>query len=145
MEIVTTSPDDFLASLDDPPVAETMAKLDGLIAGALAGRQRVLWQGVFWGGTEQSIIGYGHITQPRPRGPDIDWFLVGLARQKRNYSIYLNAVEDGAYLAHRYEPRLGHVKLGAASIGFRSLDKIDTDVLSELLAHADAITPPDPD
>lgn len=144
MEIVGTDPGDHLASFDDPVIAETMVALDALITAALPGRRRVLWQGVFWGGTDQTIIGYGHIAQARPRGPDVDWFLAGLARQKRTYSVYLNAVQDGTYLAHRYADRLGDVQLGAANISFRHLRDLSTDTLTELLEQADAVTPPDP-
>ena len=99
---------------------------------------------MFWGGTEQTIIGYGDIRQPRPRGDEVEWFLVGLARQKNNFSIYLNAVEDGAYLGKQFADRLGKVKVGAASIGFRHLAAVDLDVLTEMLEYADSITPPDP-
>ncbi len=144
MEIVATTPSDYIASIDVDPVRDAMQQLDAVIAGAMAERDRVLWQGTFWGGTEQTIIGYGHISQPRPRGETVEWFLAGLARQKRNYSIYLNAVRDGAYLAHHYAERLGKVKLGAASIGFTKPENIDLDVLAELLAEADRLTPPDP-
>lgn len=122
-----------------------MTTLDQLIVNALPGRRRDLWEGVFWGGTDQHIIGYGHIRQPRPKGKHVDWFLVGLAKQKQTYSIYLNAVLDGRYLAHTYGDRLGKVKLGAANISFRKLADVDLDALRTLLEQADAITPPDPD
>ena len=144
MEIVDTEPDDYLASLEDETERRTMQALDAAIQAAFPRRRRDLWEGTFWGGTEQTIIGYGHITQPRPRGDDVDWFLAGLARQKRNYSIYLNATDDNTYLAHRYADRLGKVKLGAASIGFTKLENIDLDVLAELLTDADQRTPADP-
>ena len=143
MEITDTDPDDHIASFDDPTLAETMRSLDALITAALEGRQRVLWEGVFWGGSEQTIIGYGHISQPRPKGDDVDWFLIGLARQKRTYSIYVNAAEDGSYLAHRYADRLGKVKLGAANISFRHHDDIDRATLTELCERAHELTPPD--
>ena len=110
---------------------------------AMPGRCRDLWQGTFWGGTDQTIIGYGRILQPRPRGDDVEWFLVGLARQKRNYSLYVNATSGDGYLAHDYADRLRKVKLGAASIGFTKLSNVDTDVLHELLAAAHGATPPD--
>jgi hypothetical protein len=144
MEIVDTNPDDHIAAFDDTEIREAMTTLDHLIVDALPGRCRNLWEGVFWGGTDQSIIGYGHIRQPRPRGDDVDWFLVGLAKQKQTYSIYLNAVLDGKYLAHAYGDRLGKVKLGAANISFRKLADVDLDVLSELLAQAHTVTPDDP-
>ena len=135
MERSNTPVDDFLASLDDG-VRETMAAVDAVLAAALEGRARTLWEGVFWGGTEQTIIGYGDIVQPRPRGADVDWFLIGLARQQRHYSIYVNAAEDGAYLGQAYADRLGKVKAGSASLTFTKLEHLDLDVLAELAVHA---------
>ena len=144
MRIVNTAPDAYLASLPDEH-RHTLLSVDRAIQSALPGRQRVLWEGVFWGGTQQSIIGYGHINQTNSSGVTVEWFLVGLARQKRNYSIYVNAVVDRAYIAHSYADRLGKVKLGAASIGFRRLEDLDLAVLTELVTQADSLTPPDPD
>lgn len=121
-----------------------MIEIDGLIQSCLPGRERLLWEGVFWGGTEQSIVGYGHIVQPRPRGEDVRWFLVGLARQKDHFSVYLNAVEDGKYLGQRYADELGKVKVGAASIGFKKVDDLRMDTFRAMLMKAHQITPPDP-
>jgi hypothetical protein len=81
--------------------------------------------------------------QPRPRDPDIAWFLVGLARQKRNYSLYINATNDDGYLAHAYADQLGNVKLGAASIGFTALAKVNLDALRDLLETAHHTTAAD--
>lgn len=143
MEISTTTPDEFLGSFGGSD-HETMTTVDALIVAAMPGRRRVLWEGIFWGGTEQSIIGYGHIIQPRPKGDDVEWFAVGLARQSSTFSVYVNAVEDGAYLGQQYGDRLGTVKLGSASIGFRTLDKLDLDGFRAMIEHAHRITPPDP-
>lgn len=143
MRIVATDPDSHLASIEDETIRATMTALDDTIRAALPDRARDLWQGVFWGGTEQTIIGYGRITQPRPRRNDVDWFLVGLARQKRNYSLYINAAHDNHYLAHQYTEQLGNVKLGAASITFTKLDNINLDTLTQLLTDAHERTPAD--
>ncbi len=143
MRIVDTAPDAYIASLPDEH-RDTLTSVDRAIHRAMPKRQRVLWEGVFWGGTHQSIIGYGHIDQTSSSGDTVEWFLVGLARQKRNYSIYVNAAADNAYLAHSYADRLGKVKLGAASIGFRRLEDLDLVVLTELVTEADCLTPPDP-
>ena len=142
MRVVDDSPDAFLASLPGEH-RDAMTSVDRTIQRALPDRQRVLWQGVFWGGTHQSIIGYGHIDQTGSSGNNVEWFLVGIARQKRNYSIYVNATVDNSYLAHHYADRLGKVKLGAASIGFRRLEDLDLVVLTELVTEADHLTPPD--
>jgi hypothetical protein len=66
---------------------------------------------------------------------------VGLARQKSHLSLYVNAVQDGAYLPHAFATRLGKVKLGSASIAFRSLADIHRTVLREMIARALELVP----
>jgi hypothetical protein len=116
--------------------AADLQAVDALVVAALPDVSRVLWRGVFWGGTEQAIVGYGDISQPRPRGADVQWFLVGLAEQSRHLSLYVNAADDDGYLVRRYAPRLGRVKVGAAAIAFRAPDDLDAEVLHELLVEA---------
>lgn len=144
MDISSVDVDTHLSAIEDAEIADTLRSLDRLITDAMPGRRRVLYEGKFWGGTDQEIIGYGHIVQPRPRGEEVHWFLVGLARQKDHYSLYVNAVEDGAYLGQQYKGRLGKVKLGSASIGFKHIDDVDLEVLSELMKRAHETTDPDP-
>jgi hypothetical protein len=144
MDLSDIDVDDHLDAIEDDHIAETMRKLDELIVSAMPERRRALYVGTFWGGTDQQIIGYGHIVQPRPKGEDVHWFLVGLARQKDHYSLYVNAVDEGKYLGQQYKGRLGKVKLGSASIGFKSLDDVDLEVLAELMERAHDITDPDP-
>lgn len=139
MRKVDTPPDDHLAAFSDD-VRETMLELDRLITEAMPGRSRDVWSGTFWGGTEQHIIGYGDIVQPRPRGDDVEWFAVGLARQTSHYSLYVNAVDDGRYLLDSFRDRLGKAKIGAASIRFTSLGDIELDALRDLLRRADELT-----
>ncbi|WP_306371451.1 hypothetical protein [Nocardiopsis sp. CC223A] len=137
MQRTKTNVDQYLSRLGDP----VMTAMDAIITGALPGRSRTLWTGVFWGGTEQEIIGYADIVQSRPRGPAVEWFAVGLARQKNHYSLYVNAVEDGRYLSKAYAERLGRVKAGAAAITFKDADAFDRAVLVEMLRHVDRLTP----
>lgn len=118
----------------------SLARLDEVIVAALPGASRVLWQGLFWGGSDQSIIGYGAIEQPRPRGKSVTWFLIGLARQKSYLSLYVNAAENGSYLSKSYGPRLGKTRVGSASITFASADAIDFAVLDDLVRHAGRLT-----
>ncbi|MEU6249153.1 DUF1801 domain-containing protein [Glycomyces sp. NPDC047010] len=123
--------------------AETLARVDAVLREAMPGAPRTLWRGVFWGGTEQAIIGYGDLVQPRPRGRSADWFLIGLAEQQAHVSLYVNAVEDGAYLARTYADRLGRVRTGAASIAFKRIEDLDLTVLAEMAAHAARSLPGD--
>jgi hypothetical protein len=69
-----------------------------------------MWEGVFWGGSEQRIIGYGNFSYQRSDKKQVEWFLVGLTRQKNYFSVYVNAVEGKHYLAELYGSRLGKVK-----------------------------------
>ena len=139
MRVVDTDPDPYVATLP-PDQQEALSAVDARIRSAIPDLRRVLWEGVFWGGSHQTIIGYGDLTQTNAKGEAVEWFIVGLARQKRNYSIYVNAVVDNKYIAHSYADRLGKVKLGAASIGFTKLEQLNLDVLEELLREAGRLT-----
>ncbi|WP_084130744.1 DUF1801 domain-containing protein [Demequina sp. NBRC 110055] len=130
---------DFLVA-DAAAADASLAVIDAALAAALPGASRRLWRGVFWGGTEQAIIGYGDIVQQRPRGASVEWFLVGLARQQRHVSLYVNAADGRDYLSRVYAGRLAapgrKVTAGAAVLTFRSAEDIDLDVLSEMARHA---------
>ena len=136
---VESSPDDYIAN-QEQGVREVLDELHTLIKKALPGRDFCMWEGVFWGGSEQRIIGYGNYTYLRSDKKQIEWFLVGLTRQKNYFSVYVNAVEDKVYLAEIYGPRLGKVKTGKSSISFRNLSDVNLDVLSEMIEHAGRIT-----
>ncbi|QKJ18483.1 DUF1801 domain-containing protein [Microbacterium hominis] len=135
MERSATSVDDYLAALDDPR-RDQLARLDALIRERMPAAARVLWTGVFWGGTDQEIIGYGDWSYSRSDGTPVEWFRVGAALQKNHVSVYLNATEDGQYLAKKYGAGLGRVKVGSAAVSFPSLDRIDLDELGRLVALA---------
>jgi Domain of unknown function (DU1801) len=135
MQKSSTPPDEHLASLADD-VRDDMRTLDARIAEAMAGEERVLWEGKFWGGSDQRIIGYGEYTYKGRSGRSGTWFVVGLAAQKNYITVFVNAVEDGVYLTERYADRLGKVKVGRSSISFKNLGAVDLDTLVELVASA---------
>ena len=140
MERTDTDVDMFLAEIEGPR-GDDLRELDRILSEELAGLERVLWEGAMWGGTEQRIIGYGGITQPRPRGASIEWFLVGIAAQKANLSIYVNAAEDGEYLVKRRAKELGRVKVGSAAVTFTWLADVDVPALRALIRRARELTP----
>ncbi|MET1019081.1 MAG: DUF1801 domain-containing protein [Microterricola sp.] len=127
--------DEFLDAIDGE-AGESMRAVDARIRAALPGLSRVLWRGVFWGGTEQAIIGYGDLLQPRPKGPPVEWFLIGLAQQKKHISLYVNAADAGGYIGAQYASELGTVKVGSASIGFRSVSDLNLEVLERMVLRA---------
>lgn len=132
MQKTDLNPADYLASLPED-VRDDMTRLDELISEVFAGHSRVMWEGVFWGGSEQQIIGYGDLVQPRSKGKSIEWFMVGLALQKNYISLYVNAVEDRQYIAEKYKSSLGKVKVGKSSISFRSLKDVEMETLMRVL------------
>ena len=135
MQRSTTNPDDHIASLPDG-VRDDIATLDAAISEVMAGQERVLWEGVFWGGTEQRIIGYGSYRYKGRSGAEGEWFIVGLAAQKNYLSVYVNATDDGQSVAKTYAPRLGKVKASSANLQFKRVADIDLDVLREIVTRA---------
>ncbi len=134
MQRSATSPDEFIASLPDG-VRDDVAALDAELSRVFDGRERVLWEGPMWGGTHQRIIGYGAMVQQQRTG-EVEWFVVGLAAQKAHLSLYVNAAEDGQYLAKRYADRLGKVKAGSANLTFKRLSDLDVAGVREMATRA---------
>jgi Domain of unknown function (DU1801) len=136
----TTTPDEHIASLPDD-VRDDIVALDAAIAGAMPGEERVVWEGKFWGGTDQRIIGYGSYHYKGRSGAEGEWFIVGLAVQKNYLSLYVNAAEGGTYLSEVYGTRLGKVKAKRANIQVKRAADLDLDVLREMAIRARELTP----
>ena len=103
----------------------------------MSGHDKTVWSGKFWGGSDQNIIGYGNYSYERSRGDAAEWFIVGLAPQKRYISVYVNAADDDGYLVEKYGDKLGKAKVGKSSISFHSLEDINLDVLLDLIEKAE--------
>lgn len=138
MEKTDTDPAAIIAAAPDA-LREDCAALDASISQVMSGLPRVAWEGVFWGGTTQRIIGYGEYHYQGRSGASGEWFIVGLAAQKQYLSLYVNAAEDGEYLVKRYAPRLGKVKAGSANLSIRRLADVDLEALLEMVGRARAL------
>ena len=135
MEKVETSPEDYIAN-QEPEISAVLDELHTLIKAALPDQDCCMWEGVFWGGSEQRIIGYGNFSYVRSDKKKVEWFQIGLTRQKNYFSIYVNAVEGRKYLAEIYRSKLGKVKTGKSNVSFRNIDDVNLDVLREMIEHA---------
>ncbi len=129
MEPTNDDVDAFLADLG----SDDMTTLDAHMADVF-GPDRVLWRGIFWGGSEQAIIGYGDWTYRRPGKSDVNWFMVGLAQQKNAISVYIMAVEDGQYAVKKYADTFASgtgakPKVGSSVVSFKRLSDVDLDAL----------------
>ncbi|HET9416507.1 MAG TPA: hypothetical protein VFP30_03105 [Candidatus Limnocylindria bacterium] len=135
MQRSSTPPDGFIATLPDD-VRDDIAMLDAQLSRVFQGHERVLWEGVFWGGTTQNIIGYGSYHYKGRSGAGGEWFIVGLAVQKAHLSLYVSGAQDGASLAKHYAHRLGKVKVGSANVTFKRLADLDLAVALEMAERA---------
>lgn len=135
---MTGASETFLA---EAPVARRslLEAVDRTIAAAAPGLETWIWRGKMWGGTEQTILGYGRFRYTNRSGEEVEWFLIGLANQKAYVSLYVNAGRDGEYLGRLYAGRLGKVKVGAASVSFTRLENLDLTVLAEMAAEAERL------
>ncbi len=134
------SPDEHIASVPEE-VRPDIETLDAEIRRVMAGADRVLWTGKFWGGSDQRIIGYGTYEYKGKSGSSGEWMLIGLAAQKNYITVFVNALADGAPVAEAYKDRLGKAKIGKSTISFKRLADIDLDVLLELIARARTAVP----
>lgn len=135
MKQIDTSPDAYIAS-QAADIRAVLEELHVLIKAALPSWHCCMWEGIFWGGSRQRIIGYGSCSYLRADKKRVEWFIVGLARQKNYFSVYVNAVEAGKYLTEIYGAQLGKVKTGKSCINFRNLEGVDFGVLSKMVKHA---------
>jgi hypothetical protein len=127
--------EDFLAAAPSDR-RELLRAVHDTITSAAPGLDQWIWRGKMWGGTDQTILGYGHFDYVNSSKEKVEWFLIGLANQKAHVSLYVNAVRDKKYLGQVYAERLGKVKLGSASVSFKKLEDIDLQVLAEMVAEA---------
>ena len=126
---------EYLDSLEDPARSDVV-RLYEQISAHMPNVVPKLWEGVFWGGSEQSIIGFGNLTYTRSDKKTVEWFMVGLTLQKNYISVYISATEDGQYFVKKYGKLLGKAKLGSSSVSFKRLDDIDADELLKLVDKA---------
>jgi len=138
MEKTQRPPAEHIASLP-ADVRDDMERLDELISSIMSDRSRVMWEGRFWGGSDQEIIGYGDYSYETSNRDTAEWFVVGLAVQKNYISIYVNATTDDGYLTEKYADKLGKVKVGKSSISFNSIDDIHLDQLANLISDANRL------
>ncbi|HEU4319023.1 MAG TPA: hypothetical protein VFS66_02975 [Acidimicrobiia bacterium] len=135
MKRTDTDVDGFLAGLHGKR-GDDMRLLDAAIQERMPNAERHLYEGTFWGGSDQQIVGYGVLDYENKSGENVEWFLLGIAEQKNYLSMYVNAVDEGEYLLRQYEKKLGKAKVGSASVSFDSVDDLDLGALFEMIDRA---------
>jgi hypothetical protein len=116
---------DFLAAIPDPDRRRDARALAALMAKA-TGEKPAMW------GT--SIVGYGDTTYEGSNGREVDWFPVGFSPRKAALVLYLM----GGLAAHAdLLAELGPHKVGGGCLYLSRFEKIDTAVLTRLIALSD--------
>lgn len=135
MEKTNLSIEDYVQTLDSKHqvVIKTLVDLVHQVAPKTT---HSVWSGIFWGGSEQNILGFGEMAYQTKSGETGTWFKFGIARQKNYYSLYVPAIKEGQYIAKAYHDQLGKVKAGASSISFTKLENVNLDTLAQLIKES---------
>lgn len=83
-----------------------------------------------------NMLGYGSFKYTNYKKEIIDWPTVALASQKNYISVYVCALEDGEYLAEKYQADLGKVSVGRSCIRFKKLADLNLPTLKKVLKLA---------
>jgi hypothetical protein len=127
MQKTATTITEFIDSLPENQ-REDIRKLDKVISAALPQLKKVMWEGIFYGGTVQRIIGYGEYKYTRKK-KEFEWFIAGLAPQKNHITVY-------SFAAKKYKGKVGKVKVGSGSIGFSKFEDVDLEALVEIVKES---------
>jgi hypothetical protein len=79
------------------------------------------------------MLGYGTYRYRYASGKEGEWFVIGLANQKRYISLYVCAADDQGYLAERFANRLPKADIGKSCVRFKRLEDLDADVVAEMI------------
>ena len=123
--------DEFLAALPADR-RDTMTTLHKAIRKAVP----KLAPAVMSGMGPSPIIGYGKYHYKSSSGREGDWFLIGLAAGKNNYSLHICAGDQDGYLVERNAAKLGRVKTGRSCINFKRLGDLELDAAIGLVKQA---------
>jgi len=120
------SPDDFIASLDDPAKRADSLRLVDLMA-RLSHEPATMWG--------PTIIGFGRYHYRYASGHEGDTCVIGFSPRKAEFSIYLNGLAEGAGMEKRdvLLRQLGQHRIGKACLYVKRLDAIDMKVLATMI------------
>lgn len=83
-----------------------------------------------------NMLGYGSFPYQSYKKELLQWPIIALANQKNYISLYVCALEDGEYLAEKYQSKLGKVSTGKSCIRFKNLKDVNMGELKKLLRKA---------
>ncbi len=123
--------DEFLAAL---PAGrrETMTAVHKAIRKAVPKLAPAMMSGM----GASPLIGYGKYHYKSASGREGEWFLIGLAVGKSDYSLHICAGGKDGYLVERNAAKLGKVKTGRSCINFKKLEDLNLAAVMGLVKQA---------
>lgn len=83
-----------------------------------------------------NMLGYGDFLYTNYKKEEVHWPIIALANQKNYVSVYVCAVQDGEYIAEKFQDQLGKVSVGKSCIRFKKLDNVNLDTLKKVIQLA---------
>ncbi len=83
------------------------------------------------------MIGFGKIKYTTKSGCAGDWFVIGLASQKKYISVYVCVADGKEYLAEKHKDELGKTSVGKSCIRFKKVEDLDLKNFKKLLKKAE--------
>jgi hypothetical protein len=120
------TPTEYLASLEEPRRSE-VTRLHRLIRKAAPGLAPRI---------ESGMLAYGRYHYRYASGREGDWFVIGLASQKRYISLYVCATDDEGYVAESFKDRLPRASIGKSCVRIKRLDDVDLATVEKMVARA---------
>ena len=88
------------------------------------------------------MLAYGRYHYRSRSGREGDWFVIGLASNKRYISLYVSAADPAnGYLAESYRERLPKTDIGRSCVRIKRLADVDLDVLANLIGEGAKFRP----
>lgn len=121
----SSSVEDFINNIEDEQKRKDCFAILAMMEKAAKEKPKM------WG---TSLIGFGDVRVKSPAtGREVDWFRIGFAPRKANFSLYLTgAVKNYA----EYLEKLGKHKTGLGCLYINKLSDVDIKVLEELIKKA---------
>lgn len=85
-------------------------------------------------------IGYGSYTIQYANGKTREFYQIGLSANTTGFSVYLMGIPDKNFLQQHFKERIGKASVTGYCIKFKKCADINSDVLSEAIRAAIAIT-----
>ena len=91
---------------------------------------------IMYGMGPSPLIGYGKYRYRTSSGREGDWFLIGLAAGKKEYSLHICVGGKDGYLVEQNAAKLGKVKTGRSCINFKKLEDLNLAAAMALVKQA---------